>query len=129
MRHRHSGRYLGRNSSHRKALFKNMMVSLLKHEQITTTVPKAKELRMYMEPMITLAKQDTVHRRRVAFARLRDKDMVAKLFNDIAPHFKTRPGGYMRVLKCGYRKGDSAPLAIVQLVGREKVGADTAAVA
>jgi large subunit ribosomal protein L17 len=120
MRHRHSGRYLGRNSSHRKALFKNMMNSLLKHEQITTTVPKAKELRTYMEPMITLAKQDTVHRRRIAFARLRDKEMVAKLFNEIAPHFKTRPGGYMRILKCGYRKGDCAPIAIVELVGREK---------
>ena len=121
MRHRHSGRYLGRNSSHRKALFKNMMNSLLRHEQITTTVPKAKELRMYMEPMITLAKLDTVHRRRIAFSRLRDKDMVAKLFNEIAPHFKTRPGGYMRILKCGNRKGDNAPIAIVELVGREKI--------
>lgn len=121
MRHRHSGRYFGRNSSHRKALFKNMMISLLKHEQITTTVPKAKELRTYMEPMITLAKLDTVHRRRIAFSRLRDRDMVTKLFNEIAPHFKTRPGGYMRILKCGYRKGDSAPIAIVELVGREKV--------
>lgn len=121
MRHRHSGRYLGRNSSHRKALFKNMMISLLKHEQITTTVPKAKELRTYLEPMITLAKLDTVHRRRIAFSRLRDKEIVAKLFNEIAPHFKTRPGGYMRILKCGYRKGDSAPIAIVELVGREKV--------
>jgi large subunit ribosomal protein L17 len=121
MRHRHSGRYLGRNSSHRKALFKNMMISLLKHEQITTTVPKAKELRTYMEPMITLAKLDTVHRRRIAFSRLRDRDMVTKLFNEIAPHFKTRPGGYMRILKCGNRKGDNAPIAIVELVGREKV--------
>lgn len=121
MRHRHSGRYLGRNSSHRKALFKNMMNSLLKHEQITTTVPKAKELRTYMEPMITLAKLDTVHRRRIAFSRLRDRDMVTKLFNEIAPHFKTRPGGYMRILKCGNRKGDNAPIAIVELVGREKV--------
>jgi large subunit ribosomal protein L17 len=121
MRHRHSGRYLGRNSSHRKALFKNLMISLLKHEQIITTVPKAKELRTYMEPMITLAKQDTVHRRRIAFSRLRDRDMVTKLFNEIAPHFKTRPGGYMRILKCGNRKGDNAPIAIVELVGREKV--------
>ena len=120
MRHKHSGRYLGRNSSHRKALFKNMMVSLLRHEQITTTVAKAKELRTYMEPMITLAKIDSVHRRRLAFARLRDRDMVTKLFNEIAPHFKTRPGGYLRVLKCGFRKGDSAPIAIVELVGREK---------
>ncbi len=121
MRHRHSGRYLGRNSSHRKALFKNMMNALLKYEQITTTVPKAKELRTYMEPMITLAKLDTVHRRRIAFSRLRDRDMVTKLFNEIAPHFKTRPGGYMRILKCGNRKGDNAPIAIVELVGREKV--------
>ena len=121
MRHRHSGRYLGRNSSHRKALFKNLMLSLLKHEQITTTVPKAKELRTYLEPMITLAKLDTVHRRRIAFSRLRDREIVTKLFNEIAPHFKTRPGGYMRILKCGYRKGDCARLAIVELVGREKV--------
>ncbi|HEX2549045.1 MAG TPA: 50S ribosomal protein L17 [Gammaproteobacteria bacterium] len=120
MRHRHSGRYFGRNSSHRKAMFKNMMVSLLRHEQITTTVAKAKELRMYLEPMITLAKEDTVHRRRIAFSRLRDREIVLKLFNEIAPHFKTRPGGYLRVLKCGNRKGDSAPIAIVELVGREK---------
>lgn len=120
MRHKHSGRYLGRNSSHRKALFKNMMVSLLRHEQIVTTLAKAKELRTYMEPMITLAKQDTVHRRRLAFARLRDREMVTKLFNEIAPHFKSRPGGYLRVLKYGFRKGDSAPRAIVELVGREK---------
>lgn len=120
MRHRHSGRYLGRNSSHRKALFKNMMVSLLKHEQITTTLAKAKELRSYMEPMITLAKEDSVHHRRIAFSRLRDREMVLKLFNEIAPHFKTRPGGYLRVLKCGNRKGDCAPIAIVELVGREK---------
>lgn len=118
--HRHSGRYFGRNSSHRKAMFKNMMVSLLKHELITTTVAKAKELRMYIEPLITLAKEDTVHRRRIAFARLRDRDMVLKLFNDIAPHFKQRPGGYLRVLKAGFRKGDNAPLAIIELVGREK---------
>jgi large subunit ribosomal protein L17 len=97
------------------------MISLLKHEQITTTVPKAKELRTYMEPMITLAKLDTVHRRRIAFSRLRDREMVTKLFNEIAPHFKTRPGGYMRILKCGNRKGDNAPIAIVELVGREKV--------
>jgi large subunit ribosomal protein L17 len=101
-------------------MFKNMMVSLLKHEQIRTTVAKAKELRTYLEPMITLAKKDTVHRRRVAFSRLRDEDIVTKLFNEIAPHFKTRPGGYLRVLKCGFRKGDKAPIAIVELVGREK---------
>ncbi|MCE3239116.1 MAG: rplQ [Gammaproteobacteria bacterium] len=120
MRHRHSGRYFGRTSSHRKAMFKNMMASLLKHEQIITTLAKAKELRGYMEPMITLAKSDSVHHRRIAFARLRDREMVTKLFNIIAPHFKTRPGGYLRVLKYGFRKGDTAPMAIVELVGREK---------
>lgn len=120
MRHRKSGRYFGRTSSHRKAMFKNMMVSLLRHELITTTVAKAKELRMYLEPVITLAKVDSVHNRRLAFARLRDREIVLKLFNDIAPHFKQRPGGYLRVLKSGNRKGDCAPMAIVELVGREK---------
>lgn len=118
MRHCKSGRYFGRTSSHRKAMFKNMMVSLLKHELITTTVAKAKELRSYMEPIITLAKVDSVHNRRLAFARLRDRDMVQKLFNEIGPHFKQRPGGYLRVLKSGFRKGDCAPLAIVELVDR-----------
>jgi len=118
MRHRKRGRYFGRNSSHRKAMFKNMMVSLLKHELITTTVAKAKELRGYVEPIITLSKVDSVHNRRLAFARLRDKDMVQKLFNDLGPHFKLRPGGYTRVLKCGNRKGDCAPMAIVELVER-----------
>lgn len=120
MRHRHSGRYFGRNSSHRQAMFKNMMVSLLRHEAIKTTVAKAKELRSYIEPLITLAKADSVHHRRIAFSRLRDREMVTKLFNDLAPHFQTRPGGYLRVLKCGYRKGDAAPMAIIELVGREK---------
>jgi large subunit ribosomal protein L17 len=123
MRHRKSGRYFGRNSSHRKAMFKNMMVSLLKHELITTTVAKAKELRGYIEPMITLAKVDSVHNRRIAFSRLRDREMVTKLFNEIGPHFQTRPGGYTRVLKCGNRKGDAAPMAIVELVGREQAEA------
>lgn len=126
MRHRHSGRYFGRNSSHRKAMFKNMMVSLLRHELITTTVAKAKELRGYIEPLITMAKADSVHHRRIAFARLRDREMVTKLFNELAPHFKTRPGGYLRVLKCGYRKGDAAPMAIIELVGREKQVSDAA---
>jgi len=126
MRHRKSGRFFSRTSSHRKAMFKNMMVSLLKHELITTTVPKAKELRGYIEPMITLAKVDTVHNRRIAFSRLRDREMVTKLFNEIAPHFNQRPGGYTRVLKCGNRKGDCAPMAIIELVGREK-GEATAA--
>lgn len=120
MRHRKKGRYFSRTSSHRKAMFKNMMVSLLKHELIKTTVPKAKELRSYIEPMITLAKVDSVHNRRLAFARLRDRDMVTKLFNEIGPHFQTRPGGYLRVLKCGNRKGDCAPMAIVELVDRQK---------
>lgn len=120
MRHRNSGRNFSRTSSHRKAMFQNMMVSLLKHEMIKTTVAKAKELRTYMEPMITLAKADSIHHRRIAFARLRDREAVTKLFNEIAPHFQKRPGGYLRVLKCGYRKGDCAPMAFVELVGREK---------
>lgn len=127
MRHRHSGRYFGRNSSHRKAMFKNMMVSLLKHELITTTVAKAKELRGYIEPLITMAKSDSVHHRRIAFSRLRDREMVTKLFNELAPHFQSRPGGYLRVLKCGYRKGDAAPMAIIELVGREKSSEEVAA--
>ncbi|MDR3492602.1 MAG: 50S ribosomal protein L17 [Gammaproteobacteria bacterium] len=118
MRHCKTGRYFGRNSSHRKAMFKNMMVSLLKHELITTTVAKAKELRGYIEPMITLSKVDSVHNRRIAFSRLRDRDMVQKLFNEIGPHFSSRPGGYLRVLKCGNRKGDCAPMAVVELVDR-----------
>ncbi|MHB1947116.1 MAG: 50S ribosomal protein L17 [Gammaproteobacteria bacterium] len=126
MRHRKSGRYFSRTSAHRKAMFKNMMCSLIKHELIKTTVPKAKELRSYIEPMITLAKVDTVHNRRTAFSRLRDREMVTKLFTEIGPHFKGRPGGYLRVLKCGFRKGDCAPMAIVELVGREK-GEDQAA--
>lgn len=120
MRHRKSGRYFSRTSSHRKAMFKNMMVSLLKHELISTTLPKAKELRAYIEPLITMAKVDSLHNRRLAFTRLRDRDMVLKLFSEIGPHFKERPGGYLRVLKNGNRKGDCAPMAIVELVGREK---------
>lgn len=118
MRHQKTGRYLGRNSSHRKAMFKNMMVSLLRHEQIKTTLPKAKELRRYMEPVITMARDDSMHHRRIVFSRLRDREMVQKLFNEIAPHFKDRPGGYLRVLKCGFRAGDAAPMAYVELVGR-----------
>lgn len=120
MRHRKSGRHFNRTSSHRKAMFMNMMVSLLKHELITTTVAKAKELRGYIEPLITLAKIDSVHHRRMAFAKLRDRDMVTKLFNELGIHFKDRPGGYLRVLKCGNRKGDCAPIAIVELVGRRE---------
>lgn len=120
MRHRNSGRQLSRTSSHRKAMFKNMMVSLIRHEMIKTTVPKAKELRRFIEPLITLAKVDTLHTRRLAFDRIRDREMVTKLFNEIAPHFKTRQGGYTRILKFNFRKGDNAPMAIVELVDRRE---------
>ncbi len=116
MRHKKSGRKLGRNSSHRKAMFRNMAASLLRHETIKTTVPKAKELRKVVEPLITLAKIDGVANRRLAFDRLRDKEVVGKLFNDLGPRFKERPGGYIRILKTGPRAGDAAPMAIVQLV-------------
>lgn len=116
MRHRKSGRKLGRNSSHRKAMFRNMAASLLRHETIKTTVPKAKELRRVVEPLITLAKEDGVANRRLAFDRLRDKEVVGKLFSDLGPRFKERPGGYLRILKMGPRPGDAAPMAIVQLV-------------
>ncbi len=116
MRHRKSGRKLGRNSSHRKAMFRNMASSLLRYETIKTTLPKAKELRRVVEPLITLAKEDGVAKRRLAFNRLRDKEMVGKLFKDVAPRFKNRPGGYLRILKLGPRSGDAAPMAIVQLV-------------
>lgn len=116
MRHRQSGRQLNRNSSHRKAMFRNMAASLLRHETIRTTLPKAKELRRHVEPLITLAKADGVARRRQAFDRLRDRDVVAKLFTDIGPRFQARPGGYVRILKLGPRPGDSAPMALVQLV-------------
>jgi len=116
MRHRKSGRKLGRNSSHRKAMFRNMATSLVRHESIKTTVPKAKELRRVVEPLITLAKIDGVANRRLAFDRLRDKEAVGKLFNDLGPRFKDRPGGYLRILKTGPRPGDAAPMAIVQLV-------------
>lgn len=120
MRHRNSGRNLSRNSSHRRAMFKNMMVSLLQHELIKTTLPKAKELRRFIEPIITLAKEDNLHRRRLAYARLRDRNIVHKLFTEIGPFYKERPGGYLRILKYDYRKGDNAPLAIVELVGRRE---------
>ena len=116
MRHKKSGRKLGRNSSHRKAMFRNMAASLLRHETIKTTVPKAKELRRVVEPLITLAKIDGVANRRLAFNRLRDKEVVGKLFKDVGPRFKERPGGYLRILKTGPRAGDAAPMAIVQLV-------------
>jgi len=116
MRHRKSGRKLGRNSSHRKAMFRNMAASLFRHETIKTTVPKAKELRRVVEPLITLAKIDGVANRRLAFSRLRDKEVVGKLFQDLGPRFKERPGGYVRILKLGPRAGDAAPMALVMLV-------------
>ena len=116
MRHRKSGRKLGRNSSHRKAMFRNMATSLVQHETIKTTLPKAKELRRVVEPLITLAKEDGVANRRLAFDRLRDKAAVGKLFSDLGPRFKDRPGGYLRILKTGPRPGDAAPMAIVQLL-------------
>jgi len=116
MRHKKSGRKLGRNSSHRKAMFRNMATSLVRHETIKTTVPKAKELRRVVEPLITLAKVDGVANRRLAFNRLRDKEAVGKLFSDLGPRFKDRPGGYLRIVKTGPRPGDAAPMAIVQLV-------------
>jgi len=116
MRHKKSGLKLGRNSSHRKAMFRNMATSLVHHETIKTTVPKAKELRRVIEPLITLAKVDGVANRRLAFSRLRDKAAVGKLFSELGPRFKERPGGYLRILKIGPRPGDAAPMAIVQLV-------------
>ncbi|MBE0492756.1 MAG: 50S ribosomal protein L17 [Thiomicrospira sp.] len=129
MRHRKSGRKLNRNSSHRKAMFKNMSASLIEHEVIKTTVAKAKELRSIAEPLITLAKEDSVHNRRLAFSRLRDKAAVGKLFTDLGVRYQSRPGGYIRILKCGYRPGDNAPMAIVELVDRPvaKVQAPTEA--
>jgi len=116
MRHRKSGRKLGRNSSHRTAMYRNMAASLVQHETIKTTLPKAKELRRVVEPLITLAKQDGVAQRRLAFSRLRDDAAVGKLFNELGPRFKDRPGGYLRILKIGYRAGDAAPMALVQLL-------------
>ena len=118
MRHRQSGRQLNRNSSHRQAMFRNMAISIATHEVIKTTVPKAKELRRVIEPLITLAKTDSVANRRLAFARTRDNEVVAKLFNEIGPRFSARQGGYTRILKCGFRAGDNAPMAYVELVDR-----------
>ena len=120
MRHRHSGRQLNRNSSHRKAMFRNMTVSLVEHELIKTTLPKAKELRSYAEPLITLAKKDSVANRRLAFDRTRSKAAVGKLFSELGPRYEARPGGYIRILKCGYRAGDKAPMAYVELVDRPR---------
>ena len=127
MRHGHGLRKLNRTTSHRLAMLRNMMNSLIEHEAIKTTLPKAKELRRVIEPMITLAKEPTVANRRLAFDRLRDRDSVVKLFNDLGPRFKTRPGGYTRILKMGYRVGDNAPMALVELVDRPEAN-DTPAV-
>ena len=118
MRHRKSGRKLNRNSSHRKALFSNMAASLFRHELIRTTLAKAKELRGVAEPLITLSKTDTVAKRRLVFARLRDREVVSKLFNELGPRYQSRPGGFIRIMKCGFRTGDAAPMAYVELVDR-----------
>ena len=127
MRHRKSGRKLGRNSSHRIAMFRNMAASLLQHETIKTTLPKAKELRRVVEPLITLAKQDGVSQRRLAFARLRDNVAVGKLFDELGPRFKDRPGGYLRILNIGHRAGDAAPMALVQLLDQPNSSETSAA--
>lgn len=121
MRHRKSGRHFNRTSSHRKSMFKNMAVSLFEHEVIKTTLPKAKELRRVAEPLITKAKVDSVANRRYAFDSIRDKAAVGKLFNELGPRYKDRPGGYIRILKCGFRAGDNAPMAFVELVDRPVV--------
>ncbi len=123
MRHRKSGRHLSRASAHRKAMFQNMAVSLFENELIKTTLPKAKELRRVAEPLITLAKEDTVANRRLAFDRTRSKAAVGKLFNDLGKRYATRPGGYVRILKCGFRAGDAAPMAYVELVDRPEAAA------
>ena len=128
MRHRNSGRQLSRNSAHRDAMFSNMAASLIKHELIRTTLPKAKELRRVAEPLITIGKTDGVANRRLAMSRLRDKEAVGKLFVELGPRYQARPGGYLRILKCGFRPGDNAPMAYVELIGRpEGVEAQEAA--
>jgi len=118
MRHRNAGRKLGRTSSHRKAMFKNLSIALIEHEMIKTTLPKAKELRSYLEPLITVSKQDSVANRRYIFDRLRSKDAVGKLFTVLGPRFVERPGGYLRIIKCGFRAGDNAPMALIEMVER-----------
>ena len=127
MRHRKSGRHLSRTSAHRKAMFQNMAVSLFEHELIKTTLPKAKELRRVAEPLITLAKEDSVDNRRLAFDRTRSKEAVGKLFNDLGKRYANRQGGYLRILKCGFRAGDNAPMAYVELVDRPVAGVVEAA--
>lgn len=126
MRHRLSGRQLNRNASHRKAMFRNMTASLVEHELIKTTLPKAKELRRVAEPLITLAKEDSVANRRLAFSRLQSKEAVGKLFSNLGPRYQGRPGGYIRILKCGFRAGDKAPMAYVELVDRPTSSLDAA---
>jgi large subunit ribosomal protein L17 len=121
MRHRKSGRKFNINSSHRKALFSNMISSLFKNELIKTTLPKAKELRSFAEPLITLSKEDSVAKRRLAFSRLRDREVVTKLFNELGPRYQNRSGGYLRIMKCGFRAGDDAPMAYVELVDRPEI--------
>ena len=121
MRHRYSGRKLNKTSSHKRAMFRNMTASLVQHELIKTTLPKAKELRRFAEPLITIAKNDSVANRRLVFDRLRNKETVGKLFSDLGPRYQERPGGYLRILKCGMRTGDNAPMAYVELVDREIV--------
>ena len=127
MRHRKSGRHLNRTSAHRKAMFQNMAVSLFEHELIKTTLPKAKELRRVAEPLITLAKIDSVANRRLAFDRTRSKAMVGKLFNDLGKRYATRQGGYLRILKCGFRNGDNAPMAFVELLDQPEAAAEVVA--
>ena len=116
MRHQKAGTNFGREQGHRKSMMRNLAVSLFEHETIRTTLPKAKELRRFAEPLVTRAKEDSVHNRRIVFNRIRDKQAVGKLFSDLGPRFKDRPGGYVRILKCGFRPGDNAPMAYVQLV-------------
>lgn len=127
MRHHLSGRQLSRNSSHRKAMLRNMTSSLFRHEVIKTTLPKAKELRRVAEPLITRAKTDSLANRRLVFDRIRDRDMVGKLFAELGPRYKERPGGYLRILKCGFRRGDNAPMAIVELIDRPETAGETIA--
>lgn len=127
MRHRNSGRQLSRNSSHRKATLQNLANALVKHELIRTTVPKAKELRRVVEPLITMAKSDELAKKRIVYARTRDRSSVTKLFGELGPRYKDRPGGYLRILKCGYRVGDAAPMAIVELVDRPVVEIESTA--
>jgi large subunit ribosomal protein L17 len=126
MRHRQSNRKLNRTTSHRLAMFRNMSTSLLKHEVIKTTLPKAKELRRFVEPLITLGKEPSLANHRLAFDRLRDREMVVKLFGELGPRYKTRPGGYLRILKYGFRNGDNAPMALVELVDRPETGVEPA---